>query len=148
MLDQVFMAYGICCETRRGLSRFPSSHTHRTSPNVGGSYSSLQSFKKARPGTLAQTVDIGLDTAITGEHYFMLRGLGTEKSNSTPRGLGLRDLIAEKAIPWAGLWIRAVEVFSQQLAGMEPSFRGLVKSVTLTPKGRKEFAGTGKPQME
>ena len=74
----------------------------------------------------------------------MLRGLGTEKSNSTPRDLGLRDLIAEKAISWAGLWIRAVEVFSQQLAGMEPSFRGLVKSVTRTPKGRKEFAETEK----
>ena len=57
---------------------YPASH-HPTltesPPNVGGNYSPLQSFKKARPGTLAQTVEIGLDAVIAGVHYFMLRGL-------------------------------------------------------------------------
>ena len=109
---------------------------------MGDNHSPPQSFKKARPGTLAQTVEIGLDAVIAGELNFTLRDLGTEKSNSTPRGSRLRGLIGEKAISRAGLWIKTVEAFSKQLAGVEPSFRGLVKSVTRTPKDRKEFAET------
>ena len=58
------MACVINCEGLRGLSRFPSFRTHRTSPNVDSNCSPLESFKKSQVRSLVQTVEANLDAAM------------------------------------------------------------------------------------